>query len=172
MLTELNGFFAFNAGIQVYYAGQGGHGYDLQTWNEPATWQDTYQGLADDLFCFGQDVLGTQFAVLAGHLVSFDPETGEREDIGHSLEDWAGWLLDDPDVNGTAGLAKSWQDANGALGLDQRLLPSRLLVLGGAPTLDNLMVKDAAECMRIRGPMARQIHDLPDGTQIRPEVIQ
>jgi hypothetical protein len=47
------------------------------------------------------------------------------------------------------------------------LIPLRFFELGGEVAFDNLVVKDAAEAMRIRGPIAVQIHDLPPGTEIR-----
>jgi hypothetical protein len=170
LLATTNGFFAFDAGVQVFHGGSDGMGYDVTTWNEPKTWKYTYQGLADDLFCFGQDILGTQFAIVAREsVVRFNPETAEVTTIGTSLDDWAAWLLADPSVNATAGLAKVWQDSHGALQPGERLIPKQLLILGGQINLDNLVVKGAAECMRIRGTIAYQVHDLPDGAEIRIE---
>lgn len=167
MLTRLNGFFAFNAGVQVYRAGDPGAGPELVSWNDETTWKDTYGGLTGDVFCFGQDVLGTQFAVLHGHVVAVNPETAGVEPIGPSLESWAAWLLDDPAVNATAGLAKAWQDEHGPLRPEERLVPLRFFVLGGGYELDNLVAKDAVTAMRIRGPIAQQLDGLPDGAQIR-----
>src|SRR5204863_4583616 len=86
LLHRFNGFFAFNAGVQVYPVGGMTGVPELVTWNEPATWKQTYGGLADALFCFGQDVLGTQFAIAHGNtVVAVDPETVETADIGDSL---------------------------------------------------------------------------------------
>ena len=171
LLHRLNGFFAFNAGIQVYPAGGTTGAPELATWNESATWKQTYGGLADAFFCFGQDVLGTQFAIAEGDtVVAVDPETAESTHIGDSLEAWASWLLDDPAVNATDGLARAWQDANGPLALNERLVPVQFLVLGGAVALDNLVVRDAVTAMRIRGPVANQIASLPDGAHVQLNV--
>lgn len=98
-----------------------------------------------------------------GHVVRFDPETAERTVLGDSMEDWAWWLLADPDVRGAHTFATSWQDRHGALTHDQRLIPWRLFTLGGTYEDDNLTVKEAAQCMRIRGPLAQTLHALPDG---------
>ena len=168
LLSEQNGFYLFNAGVQVFRAGAEGLGPQLEAWNAPGTWKDTYQGLADGLFCFAQDLFGTQFAIADNQqVISFDPETAERTVLGESLVDWVGWLLADPDVNGTYRIATAWQDENGPLEHDQRLIPWRFFVMGGEYDLANLVAKPAAECMRIRGPIAQQVHDLPDGAQIR-----
>lgn len=97
----------------------------------------------------------------------FDPETAATESLGASLQAWAQWLLDDPDVHGAASFARAFQDSEGALQPDQRLVPLRLFVGGGSYDVDNRTVKDAAAAMRIRGPIAQQLHDLPEGTVVR-----
>lgn len=171
MLAASNGFALFNAGVQVFRAGPVGVGPDLQSWNAPNTWKDTYGGLTGGLFCFGQDLFGVQFAIdEAGQVVSFDPESADRTVIGSDLNAWAAWLLSDPAGNGAGTIATGWQDRFGALGHDERLIPRQFFVLGGSYRFDNLRVEDATTAMRIRGPIARQVHELPDGAAIRLEV--
>lgn len=46
---------------------------------------------------------------------------------------------------------------------DPRLIPLRFFTLGGTYEDDNLAVKEAAQCMRIRGPLAQTLYSLPDG---------
>lgn len=156
------------AGLQIFRAGAEGLGPDLQTWNDPQTWKHTYEGLADGLLCFAQDLFGTQFALDSeAHVVRFDPETAERTILGDSLEHWAQWLLADPDVHGAHAFATSWQDRHGPLTHDQRLIPLRFFTLGGTYEDDNLAVKDAAQCMRIRGPLTQTLYSLPDGAHFQ-----
>jgi hypothetical protein len=170
LISALNGFFTFDAGIQVFRVGEQGWGPELGEWNLPETWKYTYGGLAGDLFCFGQDLLGAQFALDAdAAVVRMDAETGRRVRLGNSLEDWAGWLLEDP-ARGCGELAFAWQRANRPLEPAERLLPRRLLVTGGTLELDNLVAVDAAKAMRIRGPVAQQVHPLPPGTTVRLDV--
>lgn len=172
MLTKLNGFYAFNSGIHIFHVGDSERCTDLLTWNDEATWKQLYQGLADDLFCFGQDIFGMQFAVRNNtNIVVWNPETCEDEESFDSLEDWAAWLLEDPNVNGAAGFAKEYQDAKGGLEMNQRLVPLTLFMLGGAYDQDNLVPRDAVEGMKIRGPLAVKLRDLPDGTTIKLEVV-
>lgn len=172
LLSAMNGFFAYDAGVQVYRAGDEGDGYDVLNWNSTQLWKSHYEGLADDCFCFGQDVLGTQFAVLGEQVVAFDPEDATHTVIGTSLVDWSAWLAADPQVNATAGLALAWQRANGALAAHERLLPRRPIILGGAVAFENLVVSDAAKAMRVRGPIAKQLHDAPDGSRVRIEIAE
>lgn len=171
LLAATNGCWFFNAGVQVFHAGDIGLGPDLASWNAAETWKDTYGDLAADLFCFAQDVLGTQFAIdQQARVITLDPETGDREVLGPSLEDWASWLLEDAAVRGCGGIATAWQDAKGALAPDERLVPRQFFVFGGSYELDNLLVVDAVRAMRIRGPIAQQVHALPDGARLRFEL--
>ncbi|MET8475338.1 SMI1/KNR4 family protein [Streptomyces sp. NPDC006422] len=168
ILSCTNGFFLFNAGVQVFRAGDEGLGPDLLSWNAADTWKNTYGDLADDVFCFGQDIFGTQFGIVDGaKVVTFHPESAERTELGAGLNDWAQWLLDDPDVNGAASFAFAYQKANGALDPSERLVPLQFFVTGGNYEFDNFQVADAATAMRIRGPLAQQVADLPDGATLR-----
>lgn len=167
LISRINGFFLFNAGIQVFRAGEDGLGVDLLTWNQEDTWKDTYDGLADDLFCFAQDIFGVQFAIIGGkEVVRFDPETARDEVLGESLNDWATWLLADPDVRGAASFAYAYQQQHGALAPDARLVPRTFFVAGGGYDFDNFLAYDAVSAMRIRGPIAQQVHELPDGATV------
>jgi hypothetical protein len=168
LLTRMNGFFLFNAGVSVFRAGDQGLGPELLNWNDAPTWKYTYEGLADDYFCFGQDIFGVQFAIKDNaEVVAFDPESARAKSIGDSLEAWAEWLLADPDVNGAASFARAFQDENGPLEVDQRLVPYQFFVGGGGYEFDNFAVKEAALGMRIRGPIAQQVHRLPEGATIK-----
>ena len=37
--------------------------------------------MADDLWCFAEDVFGVQFAISGEVVVQFDPETGDRTTV-------------------------------------------------------------------------------------------
>ncbi|MBB5159679.1 hypothetical protein BJ970_007278 [Saccharopolyspora phatthalungensis] len=166
-MAVCNGFYLFNAGLQVFRAGDEGLGPELARWNHPDTWKETYGKQAEGVFCFAQDLFGVQFAIIDNkQVVAFDPETAQRTPLGESMEEWAQWLLDDPQVRTAGPLATAWQDIHGALDHSNRLLPVQLFVLGGPYELANLRSVDAAEAMRIRGPLARQLRLASDGTII------
>lgn len=108
-----------------------------------------------------------QFAIEEGlRIATFDPETGDRHTIGEHLDDWADWLLAKPDERGLRAFATAWQDLHGPLDHGQRLLPRRSFIFGGEYTEDNLEISDAVTAMRVRGPVAQQVHDLPDGAPV------
>lgn len=167
LLSATNGFAAFNYGVQVFHCGPDGLGPELGSWNDEATWKYAYGGLADGLLCFGQDLFGVQFAIEDGlRVATFDPETGDRRTIGESLGDWAAWLLARPDERGLRSFATAWQNLHGPLDHGERLLPRRSFIFGGEYAEDNLTVSDAVTAMRVRGPVAQQVHDLPDGAPV------
>jgi hypothetical protein len=168
LLSRVNGFTIADGGVQVFRAGNPGLGPELEHWNRRETWKETYDGLAEDVLCFGQDLFGVQFAIDGDdQVITFDPETAARQVVGASVADWAHWLLADLDLHAAAGFAARWQATHGLLGPSQRLLPLRLFVLGGDYDDDNLVPRDAVTAMRVRGPLARRLHDLPDGTPVR-----
>ncbi len=111
MLGHCNGFYLYNAAVQVFRAGRQGVGPELETWNHDETWKEVYGQRVHGLFCFAQDIVGVQFAVVDNAaVVAFDPESAEVTVLGPSLYDWAQWLLADPDMRSGGPLAKAWQD--------------------------------------------------------------
>jgi hypothetical protein len=117
--------------------GAGANPGDLAVWNAESGWRASYDGLADGVFFFfAEDVFGGQFGLAGEDVVTFDPETGEREVIGSSLEDWAEQLLADFDVVTGHSLAQAWQRSFGPLPLGERLIPKTPFVLGGGFEFD------------------------------------
>ena len=170
LLARANGFYAFESALHVRPSGGGGQ--DLADWNEQTLWRDAYGGLADGLLFFAEDVFGGQFALASGGVVAFNPETGERTATANSLESWAATVLADYQFQTGYPLAHQWQQRHGALPPGQRLLPKRPFVLGGKYEMDNLYPLDAVQGMRLRGELAVQIRDLPDGATIRFNIVE
>jgi len=166
LLSLRNGFFAFEAALRVFPAGPTLYGYALDEWNAPDLWRAHYNGLADGAFFFAEDLFGGQYGVWEESVIKFDPETADAEIVAADLDGWADLILTDYAFQTGYPLAHEWQLAHGPLEPRQRLVPLTLFVLGGAFSLDNLKAMDAAEGMRVRGPIAQQIRDLPDGSPI------
>ncbi|MFD1731304.1 hypothetical protein ACFSC4_09890 [Deinococcus malanensis] len=103
-------------------------------------------------------------------MVLFDAETGALEIVAPTLPGWAEALLTENYWSGWS-LGQAWQAQHGPLPLEKRLMPSRLFVLGGKYEVDNLRAVDTVESLRVRGDVARQLRDLPDGTEIELRVL-
>src|SRR5881394_4570455 len=62
-LRQKNGFYAFESALHVFPIGSKEGVMDLETWNLPDTWRNTYGGLADGYLFFGEDTFGNQFCL-------------------------------------------------------------------------------------------------------------
>jgi len=172
LLRERNGFYAFESALHVFPFGVWGKGGTLNDWSMEQTWKHEYDGLADDMLCFAEDIFGDQFCLRGGEICRFDAETGEVKPIADSLERWAKCVLDDYELLTGYPLAHEWQSRNGPLPAGKRLMPKIPFVLGGRFELANLSPIDAVSGMRSRGNLARQIRDLPDGARVELRVIE
>jgi hypothetical protein len=164
LLAARNGFVAFESALLVRGGGDGSLG--LRAWNDDAAWRYAYAGMADGLYFFAEDVFGYQFAIAGDEVVRFDPEVGESSAFAPTIEAWAGLLLDDVENLTGWPLARDWQSARGPLRLGRRLIPTIPFVLGGAFTVENVHQLDDYHGMRLRGDIAVQLKDVPDGAQV------
>ena len=173
LLGDRNGFYAFASALHVFASGaESAAGGSLEAWNDPDGWRSAYGGLVDGYLFFAEDVLGSQFAIRDDRIHTFDPETGQFEVLASSVEDWADQLLTDYDVLTGYPLARDWQQEHGALPPGKRLVPKIPFVLGGDFVTSNVYAADAAEGMRVRGDLALQLRDLPDGAKVRYRVLE
>jgi hypothetical protein len=171
LLSIKNGFFAFESALRVFPSTQETGLQTLQTWNRTSLWINSYQGMAEGLFFFAEDVFGSQFAINENGVVSFDPETGQREQVAASVYDWAQKILDEYELLTGYALAHEWQSKNGALAMTDRLIPKTPFVLGGEFRTENLYSLGAVKGMTLRANLATQIRDLPDGAQVRWNIV-
>jgi hypothetical protein len=169
LLVRRNGFVAFESALVV--RGVGAAPGDLADWNAERGWRASYSGMADDIFFFAEDIFGGQFGLLAEVVVAFDPETGDRRVLASSLEDWAEQILADFELMTGYPLGQAWQQRNGKLSLGKRLIPKIPFVLGGDFTIENLYALDSVVGMQVRGELAVQIRDLPDGARVSYRVV-
>lgn len=135
----------------------------LELWNSRSLWRGLYGNLADGLVFFAEDAFGGQFALASDHVVVFDPETGATKRIASSLEEWADAILADVGLHRGSFLARQWQEQHRPLRSGERLLPKTPFVLGGAFAVENLYPADAVDGMRLRGELATQLRDFPEG---------
>lgn len=172
LLSSRNGFFAFEGALRVFPSRSVPISYGLDEWNSATLWRDGYADLARGCFFFAEDAFGGQFCIAGNRICSFDPETGRLREVATTIDEWASVILADYEVLTGHPLIHEWQVLNGRLPGRQRLMPRIPFVAGGEFAVSNLIAVDAGEAMRIRGAIALQIRDLPDGTQIRFEISE
>ena len=167
LLHHKNGFSAFESALHVFPAQSLHNVIGIADWNTVETWKYAYEGRADHLLCFAEDIFANQFALAGRSIVLFHAETSETSAFANSLEDWAQRILEDYDYLAGYTFAHQWQATNGALPATDRLRPIHPFVAGGEYAVGNMRAVPRAEVLRTLGPFAAQIADVPDGGGIR-----
>ena len=170
LLEYKNGFYAFESALHVFSSIKQNvdidNVIDIATWNRDNLWRKEYGSLASKYLFFAEDIFGYQFCIRENHVYIFDPEIGDGEKISSTLNEWANYILQDYEALTGFPIAHEWQKQHGKIADGKRLLPKTPFVGGGNFDLENLYEGDAIEGMRARASLARQIHNLPDGTKI------
>lgn len=173
LLQRRNGFWAFEQALHIFPAATHPiNDYDLISWNSNNLWKNCYEDMSEGLIFFGEDIFGSQFAISENCICRFDPETGQVEEIAADLEDWAGQIIQEYEVETGYPIANSWQQIYGSLPPKHRLVPKIPFVLGGEYVLENLYLANAVEGMKVRANLALQIRDLPDGSSIEFKIVE
>lgn len=94
-LREHNGFYAYESALHVFPAGEALGEVSMRAWNAADLWRSHYGTMADGFILFAEDSFGGQFALRDDAIYTFDPETGEAEATGSSVEDWAEQIVND-----------------------------------------------------------------------------
>lgn len=167
LLGAKNGFYAFEGALHIFPVQASGLGYGLLQWNATELWKHEYGKRIDGCVFFAEDVFGNQFCLRDNSIHIFDPETSELEPFAAGLNKWAEKILADYNLWSGYKLAHEWQQLHCAIPIGSRLLPKIPFVMGGDYAVDNLYALDAAKGMCLRAHIAKQIHDLADGTAVR-----
>jgi hypothetical protein len=171
MLELKNGFYAFESALHIFPS-QSPDKMDLEKWNDLNLWRKDYGDMTEGMFFFAEDIFGGQFCIYENKIYAFDPETAEIELLAENLQGWASAILEDYDYLTGYPLAHEWQKRSGAIPPGKRLAPKIPFIAGGEYVIDNLYIADPIELMKFRGNIAKQIKDLPDGTEINFKVVE
>jgi hypothetical protein len=168
MLQLRNGFYAFESALHVFPL-TSDPAAGLEAWNSASLWRDAYQDLAEGLLFFAEDILQDQFclSLKQSGVFRFESETGRTNFLSDSLEGWADRILSDHRVETGWPLAHEWQAARGPLPAGQRLMPKIPFFMGGEYKIENLWAGSPLEGMRLKGDLAVQTRDLPNGAKVK-----
>lgn len=166
ILCARNGFFAFESALLFRPLSSTASPLGIRQWNANETWKHSYSVNLNQKCFFAEDVFGVQFVIGAHSIESFDPETAAFQEVAATLEEWAGWLLDDTKRTTGWPFAHLWQMRHGSLPPGTRLAPKVPFVLGGSFDIESLYALAELEGMRFRGALANQIANSPDGTEL------
>lgn len=169
LLQKRNGFYAFVSALHLYPLS--GAPVSIQGITEGFPWRETYGATGEDISVFGQDVFGCQFCASSeGTYFRLDLDTGEREVLGNTLDEFFQSILDDPEVQTGYPLALEWQEKNGPLQPNGRLGAKIPFFMGGEYAVENLFELDTLERIRLGLDLFHQTKNLPDGQKILLEI--
>ena len=171
MLDCANGFYCFESALHIFPSRTIGANLGLTEWNEAKTWRHEYQRLDRGGIFVAEDVFGDQFCLLKDAIYTFDAETAQLTEIARSVGEWAEKMVTDFESFTGFPVGHRWQSTHGALAASHRLVPKTPFVLGGSYEIENLYACESVAGMRVRGNLAMQIADVPDGTPIDYRVI-
>jgi len=172
ILSVRNGFFAYEGSLLFRPVDNVENLEGLIDWNSVSLWKGLYSNPeVDEHFFFAENIFGEQFSIKEGSIFQFYPETAEFEPFASSFGEWAKKIISEPDFITGHQIAHLWQSENGALKLGERLAPSLPFVLGGDYDLSNLKRTSDIDLIRFRAQLANQIQDLPDGAEIKIDLI-
>ena len=170
---EKNGCFAFESALHIFPEKENENAIDLDRINhKDAEWKKHYWHLCTGLYFFAADIFGGLFAFEGSKIVYFDPETGLTEFKAENFEQWCQLILTDYRVETGWPLASAWQKKHGSIPEGQRLIPKKFFVMGGEFSEDNLYQIDIFEGLRLRGDIATQIRNIPDGATAKLVTIK
>jgi hypothetical protein len=143
VLDRKNGFFCFEAALRFFPSTTVELSWVFQSGIRPTFGKVIIGGVADNIFCFAEEIFGRQFVVHDEKIAVFEPETGDLEIIASSLEEWASKMLLDYNQMTGHPLAHEWQSLHGPLHPRHRLMAKRPFVLGGEYSIENLVSLDS-----------------------------
>lgn len=171
LLKQKDGFFAFEGALHVFPMGATNLGWNSSTWNSVDLWRLYYGKSTDGLLFFAEDIFGEQFALYQDMICRFDPETGILKQCATTLTGWAERILDNYNLEVGYSIGHDWQMQFEPLQPFQRLLPKTPFILGGKFVTENLYALDSAQGMQLRGGMASELANVPEGAKVVLKVV-
>lgn len=167
VLSKKNGFLAFESALQVFPSKKSQGVPGIFDWNSPDGWRRHYDEIQTPIIFFAQDLFACQFGISSSGIVRFEPESGEVNNHSGSLEEWAQKILIDYDFETGWSIGREWQERNGILSNEYRLLGKVPFVMGGEYEYNNMRAVELNEAMDKLGKLYQQIKDVQDGNVIK-----
>ena len=167
-LFQANGLFVFESALMIRPLVRENDIYSVFEWNDHQLWKTSYANSKTwNVIFFAEDAFGCQFGFFEDRILLFDPETGEFEFICDTFSEWCESIISDYNQYTGYEMMHKWQSKNGAISPGFRLCPKLPFILGGQYEIDNFFATPALDGMLFRADIAKQICNLPDGTQPR-----
>ncbi len=159
-----NGGFFFGQSLQLYSVAKVPAFQSISYVNN--IFQYEYKEIVENMTFFGQDIFGNQFGFAPQGVVFFNIETGVTDFLAKSFNEWVNVIMGDLEYLTGRAFLTQWKQ-NKELLFDQRLCAKKPFVVGGEYKLENLYAQYFPTYISSNASIARQIYNLPEGTEIK-----
>jgi len=167
LIENHNGLYAFDRALHIFGFSEMLGFHDIKTRNLPMEWRLLYGNAVDGLIFFAEEVFGNLFAYdNSGNIVLLNVESAEIELVLEDFDEWMEYITEDIDYTTGKVLAQEWAASNGQIPFGSHLCPKKPFIIGGEYEIDNLYVLSWEKSLLFKADIARQIRDLPDGTDV------
>lgn len=129
--------------------------------------KSVFNFIIEELYCFGCDLFGNQFCFRDHEIVFFNIESGTSEFVAKNFKEWVDVLLADYNYYTGEQILQEWESLMLPLNSEERLVPIKPFIIGGEYSPNNMKTLDFYKTLEYNGSIARQIFNLPEGTEIQ-----
>ena len=161
ILKKKNGFYTFESALHFF------SNNEIENITSLIKNRYQYDSIENCLF-FAEDIFGNLFCYdnVLNIIFLLDLESGQKEELGSSFEEWAKKILEDYDYLTGYSIAHEWQVKNGSLNKNIRLFPEIPFILGGEYNINNLKEIEQMNGIKKKFELYKQIKDMHDGEKV------
>lgn len=165
-LESTNGGGILNNSLKFY--GVLANQLDFEIFYNNFLFKRYFNELVEELFVFAEDAFGNQYGFLKnGKVVLVNIETAAFEFTLENFEDFAQKLFEDIDYFTGFSIMENWIKKHGLIDDHKRLCPKKPFIVGGGYEIENFYVLGKEDLFDFNSYLAKQIKDLPEGTEIQ-----
>jgi hypothetical protein len=122
------------------------------------------------ILTIGQDIFANQFVydLSTQEIFLFNIETADKEKLANNFKHFIEILFSDLEYYSGRTFILNW---NNSFGSDQRLCPQKPFIIGGDYVNENFYASSFPKYLYFFADIAKQIHEIPDGTPIKLKII-
>jgi len=161
-MSHYDGGYFYNHSLHIYGKSNELNYHSIEYINQILN--VSFLNIFEGLIAFSEDVFGNPFCFSNEGIVYFNIETGSRELLAKDFNEWLSLLYSDLAYFTGKDLVV---DNDVELSYGKRLCPKLPFILGGEYLANNLILKDFEENIEFSSSIAKQVYDLPDGTEFK-----
>ncbi|UII35052.1 hypothetical protein LVD17_14680 [Fulvivirga ulvae] len=129
-----------------------------------------FGSMVKNMFFFGEEVFGNQYAFTNDSVILFNIETGEKGKLAGDFAQWLNVLQADLEYLTGRGFIQDWNNIGESIEYGQRLHPKLPFVAGGECNVHNFYKQYFPTYLSSNANIAKQVYNLPEGTPIKIKI--